>query len=124
DIADAISARHPQQSLYFDLAELRGYEYHTGVVFATYVNNYGEALAKGGRYDHIGEVFGRARAATGFDTDLKTLLALSRRAFPAPARVFAPAGDDAALQAKIQALRAAGTSVVVELKGQKESARE
>ncbi len=77
-----ISRSLSDQYCYFDLGELRGYEYHTGVVFAAYVPGYGEAISNGGRYDDIGEVFGRARATTGFDADLKILLAQGNR--PAP----------------------------------------
>lgn len=76
-LAQAISARFPQVTLYFDLAELRGYEYHTGVVFAALTPAFGQAIAKGGRYDDIGKVFGRARPATGFSADLKVLSELS-----------------------------------------------
>lgn len=77
DLANAISVRFPQVTLYFDLAELRGYEYHTGVVFAALTPAFGQAIAKGGRYDDIGKVFGRARPATGFSADLKVLAELS-----------------------------------------------
>jgi ATP phosphoribosyltransferase regulatory subunit len=80
DLAAAISARFPQVTLYFDLAELRGYEYHTGVVFAALTPAFGQAIAKGGRYDDIGKVFGRARPATGFSADLKILAELSDQA--------------------------------------------
>jgi len=80
DLAAAISARFPQVTLYFDLAELRGYEYYTGVVFAALTPALGQAVAKGGRYDDIGKVFGRARPATGFSADLKILAELSDQA--------------------------------------------
>jgi ATP phosphoribosyltransferase regulatory subunit len=76
-LAKAVNARFPQVTLYFDLAELRGYEYHTGVVFAALTPAFGQAIAKGGRYDDIGKVFGRARPATGFSADLKVLSELS-----------------------------------------------
>jgi len=76
-LAKAVSERFPQVTLYFDLAELRGYEYHTGVVFAALTPAFGQAIAKGGRYDDIGKVFGRARPATGFSADLKVLSELS-----------------------------------------------
>ena len=66
----------PELDIYFDLAELRGYHYHTGIVFAAYVPGHGQALANGGRYNDVGAVFGRARPATGFATDLKALMAL------------------------------------------------
>ena len=77
ELAEAVNARFPQVTLYFDLAELRGYEYHTGVVFAALTPAFGQAIAKGGRYDDIGKVFGRARPATGFSADLKVLSELS-----------------------------------------------
>jgi len=112
DIADAVAQAFPQQTLYFDLCELGGYEYHTGVIFSAYVAGYGEAIAKGGRYDAIGEAFGRARPATGFDADLKTLLALSSREFPEPRRIFSPGKPKPGLEAAINMLRAQGEVVV------------
>jgi ATP phosphoribosyltransferase regulatory subunit len=102
--------------LYFDLAELRGYHYHNGVVFAAYVKDHPRAVAQGGRYDGAGQVFGRARSATGFSMDLRALTPL----LPAQADrrgILAPYGADAALQAKIDALRGAGEIVIVELPG-------
>ena len=77
ELAGAVNARFPQVTLYIDLAELRGYEYHTGVVFAALTPAFGQAIANGGRYDDIGKVFGRARPATGFSADLKVLSELS-----------------------------------------------
>ena len=76
DLASRVQEAYPSASLYFDLGELRGYKYHTGVVFAAYVSGEGQAVAKGGRYDGIGAAFGRARPATGFSADLKVLLRL------------------------------------------------
>ena len=78
-IAREVTVQYPDIELYFDLGELRGYNYHTGVVFAAYVPGVGQAIAKGGRYDGIGKAFGRARPATGFSTDLKALLRLKTR---------------------------------------------
>ena len=103
-----------------DLAELHGYHYHTGVVFGAFVPQLGQEIARGGRYDDIGEVFGRARAATGFSTDLKQLADLSSCELHSPVRVLAPAIDDDALQAKIDTLRAEGYSVCKALPGQVE----
>jgi ATP phosphoribosyltransferase regulatory subunit len=57
----------------FDLAELRGYHYHSGVVFDAYCNGVAGAAARGGRYDEVGRAFGRARPATGFSIDLRSL---------------------------------------------------
>ena len=114
-IADAIAGFDADVKLYFDLGELRGYHYHTGAVFSAYVPGMGQAIAKGGRYDHIGEVFGRARSATGFSTDLAQLV--SRVALlPSAQRVFAPwtnTPEEAAnLAEKVQALRENGIVVV------------
>ncbi len=58
----------------FDLAELRGYGYHSGVVFSAYAGGRSRAIALGGRYDEVGKVFGRARPATGFSLDLRELI--------------------------------------------------
>lgn len=109
----------PDVPLHFDLAELRAYHYQTGVVFAAFVPGMGQEIARGGRYDHIGEVFGRARPATGFSADLKNLLAAGKVEVRAEQdKVFAPAGTDAALMNKIIELRAAGRIVIRELPGQ------
>lgn len=110
-MAAALAASHPGVALYFDLTELRGYHYHTGLVFAVYAPGARIELAKGGRYDHVGEAFGRARAATGFSADLKNLLAFFAGDVVRGA-VFAPAGEDAALRAAIADLRARGERVV------------
>ncbi|QKT04701.1 ATP phosphoribosyltransferase regulatory subunit [Ectothiorhodospiraceae bacterium 2226] len=114
-----VRAQQPEVPLHFDLAELRGYHYHTGAVFAAFVPGVGQAVAQGGRYDDIGKVFGRARPATGFSADLKTLLQAAPPA-PAAARgIFVPASDAAGLRARVQALRAQGERVVMGLPGQR-----
>ena len=75
EVSAALAARFKGLSLYFDLSELRGYGYHTGIVFAAYLADAGKVVAKGGRYDDIGGVFGRpGRAATGFSLDARSLL--------------------------------------------------
>ena len=84
EIAALLEQGNSGLSLNFDLAELRGYNYQTGMVFAIFVPGCGEEIARGGRYDAIGEVFGRARPATGFSTDLKTLLDLGQREYATP----------------------------------------
>ncbi len=104
--------------IYYDLAELRGYQYQTGVVFAAYVPGHGQEVARGGRYDNIGAVFGRARAATGFSADLKTLMTLAQPAAMPLHGIFAPGVDDAALRDEIVRLRTAGERVVCGLPGQ------
>lgn len=116
-VADGLERRLPGVTLHFDLGELRGYHYHTGVVFAAFLPWQGRSVAQGGRYDDIGRVFGRARPATGFSADLRELLALQAPQ-AAGGGVFAPAIEDGALADRIAELRAAGERVVVELPGQ------
>ncbi|MDO8263439.1 MAG: ATP phosphoribosyltransferase regulatory subunit [Gallionella sp.] len=99
-----------------DLADLRGYHYHSGMVFAAYHAGSHDAIALGGRYDDLGKSFGRARAATGFSMDLRQLYRLLPPQTVRPG-VCAPHLDDAALRDKITQLRAAGEAVVVDLLG-------
>jgi ATP phosphoribosyltransferase regulatory subunit len=116
----------PDVPVHFDLAELRGYHYKTGVVFAAFVPGSGEEIARGGRYDDIGKVFGRSRPAVGFSTDLKTLLNLGSglTADEQTGAVAAPWSDDAALRQAIAALRTQGRRVITLLPGQLGDARE
>jgi ATP phosphoribosyltransferase regulatory subunit len=120
-VAQAIAARHPDINIYFDLAELRGYHYHTGIVFAAYVPGCGEAVANGGRYDNVGRAYGRARPATGFATDLKTLVQLQPDNPARPAAIHAPVSPDPALAERIAALRAAGDVVICSLAGERDT---
>ena len=102
-----------------DLAELRGYHYHSGMVFAAYHAGSHDAIALGGRYDDVGKSFGRARPATGFSMDLRQLHGLlAKRVLPQAIR--APHMQDAALQEAITALRKQGEAVVVDLLGKSE----
>ncbi len=102
--------------LSFDLADLRGYHYHSGVVFAAYCDDSPAAVALGGRYDSIGERFGRSRPATGFSLDLRTLTRLSMPQ-TAPGAILAPWPENAALQTEVERLRANGEIVVAALPG-------
>ncbi|MDP3743400.1 MAG: ATP phosphoribosyltransferase regulatory subunit [Methylotenera sp.] len=95
----------------FDLSELRGYHYHSGIVFAAYAQGYKGPLALGGRYDEVGQSFGRARPATGFSLDLRGVATALPPAKSAMA-IFAPASDDKTLTTKIEVLRAEGYIVV------------
>jgi ATP phosphoribosyltransferase regulatory subunit len=104
------------KELCFDLAELRGYHYHSGVVFAAYAGARPEAIARGGRYDEVGRAFGRARPATGFTMDLRDLADMGNGDLR-PTRVPPLPAGDAALQAEVERLRAGGIIVVVELPG-------
>ena len=123
-VARRVQKRYPDAQLNFDLAELRGYHYHTGIVFTAYVPGNGQGIAFGGRYDNIGRAFGRSRPATGFSTDIKLLLALS--AFPATQSkgIYAPEKSDPALLQQIKKLRQRGEIVICRLPGQKGDAKD
>lgn len=124
ELARALRSRMPEVPLHFDLAELRGYRYERGVVFAAFVPGHGQEIARGGRYDGVGEAFGRPRAAIGFSTDLKTLVAMgSPDEDPPVVGIFAPSSDQPELHRKVRELRSAGERVVVELSGQSGDAR-
>lgn len=116
-VAAIVARKLPSLPLYFDLAELAGYHYYTGIVFSAFVPAYGRAVAHGGRYDGIGRAFGRARPATGFGADLRLLLALSPSQPAMTSGILAPDENDATLQSEIERLRAAGERVVLHLSG-------
>lgn len=102
--------------LSFDLADLRGYHYHSGVVFAAYGAGSPSALGLGGRYDQVGEAFGRGRPATGFSVDLRQLAA-GLPPVAAVGAVLAPLVADEGLHERIAALRNGGEVVVMALPG-------
>ena len=114
-VAMAVSSRFDELDVYFDLSELRGYAYHTGIVFAAYADDVRQVVAKGGRYDHIGQVFGRAdRGATGFSVNVRNLLEkvtlqrqMGRRVTVAPGLEVTPA-----LFREMQRLRSEGYVVL------------
>lgn len=119
-LAEELQRWIPEHSIHYDLAELRGYRYKTGVVFAAFVPGWGLEIARGGRYDDIGRVFGRARPAVGFSTDLKGLLLHGRgleERFRTTAPVYAPWSADTGLCQAIDRLRAAGRHVINALPG-------
>ncbi len=105
----------------FDLADLRGYAYYSGIRFAIY--GQGAELARGGRYDEVGAVFGRRRPAVGFSLDLKELVSVLPPR-PLKAAVRAPWADDASLRTAIVGLRAAGDTVVCVLPGHEHEVNE
>jgi ATP phosphoribosyltransferase regulatory subunit len=117
EVACDIRRQLPDLDIYFDLAELRGYHYHTGLVFAAYVLGCGQALANGGRYNDVGAVYGRARPATGFNTDLKALVALLPGAAVVGTAISMPDADDPALDQQVRELRAKGEVVINCLSG-------
>jgi len=106
-----------------DLADLRGLHYHSGVTFAAYVPGLPNAVARGGRYDHVGESFGRARPATGFSLDLRELARLMPTAKRQHA-IMAPWGIEAGLRKKIAELRVQGEIVIQRLPGHKNNTTE
>lgn len=118
-ISNQLSTKFPALSVSFDLSELRGYHYHTGMVFAAFIPEVGREIARGGRYDNIGEFFGRARAATGFSADLRVLAALcqSIRGGESEQLIYAPMTDDPSLTEMVRDLRAKGIAVVQQLPG-------
>ncbi|MEE9342926.1 MAG: ATP phosphoribosyltransferase regulatory subunit [Gammaproteobacteria bacterium] len=119
DIAERVQQALPEQLIYYDLAELRGYQYHTGLVFAAYIKGHGQEVARGGRYDDIGQHFGRARPAIGFSTDLAVLMKLGSRTYKQQQPgILAPSEADSQLQKKIRELRQSGERVVFSLPGQ------
>ncbi len=101
----------------FDLGELRGLHYHSGVVFAVYAGGWSNALALGGRYDEVGRAFGRARPATGFSMDLREIVAVTPVVEMGDAVIAPYLPQDAALQRRIAVLRKAGEVVIVDLPG-------
>jgi len=123
-ITSLVGKRADNVIINYDLAELRGYHYHTGFMFTAYSPGQGEGIAFGGRYDDIGAAFGRARPATGFSTDVKTLLALQKNSQQLTTAIFAPCDDDKTLSEKIDTLRAQGEVVVCALPDQTGGAKE
>jgi ATP phosphoribosyltransferase regulatory subunit len=125
-IADRIRNDFPSLPISFDFAELRGYHYHTGVVFAAFIPGVGKEIARGGRYDNIGAIFGRARPATGFSADLKQLALLGRHAAQdsKQQRILAPYMVNSTLNEKIRELRTQGHCVIQQLPEQIGAAKE
>jgi len=119
NVADRVQGRYPDLQLHFDLAELHSYHYENGLVFGAFHPGQGQALARGGRYDGIGEVFGRARPATGFSADLKRLLLSGEdgRDDHRGGGILAPAEDDPDLVELIDRLRQDGERVIQALPG-------
>jgi ATP phosphoribosyltransferase regulatory subunit len=120
NVARKLAINFPGLPISFDLSELRGYHYHTGMVFSAFVPEVGREIARGGRYDNIGAVFGRQRAATGFSADLKLLSTLGKNSngLCHDALIFAPSQDEPELHEKIRELRAEGKKVIQQLPGQ------
>ncbi len=122
-LAQHLKAVQPDVKISIDLADARGYAYYTGARFAIYSPSAGDAIARGGRYDEVGSVFGRNRPAVGFSLDIKDLVAAApKRSLHAAIR--APWGESAALREAIARLRAAGETVVCVLPGHENEVQE
>lgn len=122
-LAEHVQRAHPDVRIGFDLADLSGYAYYSGPRFALYAAGNPAALARGGRYDEVGAVFGRNRPAVGFSLDVKELAAVAPSQ-PAHAAVRAPWGESASLRAAVRSLREQGHSVVCTLPGHEHEAQE
>ena len=122
-LAGQLAHSHPELRIGFDLADMGGYGYYSGVRFAVYAPGAADALLRGGRYDEVGAVFGRNRPAVGFSTDLKVLAGCAP---PPPLRmaVRAPWRDDAELRVAIRLLRGQGEAVVCMLPGHEQESDE
>ena len=123
-VANGVQQRFPDILIHCDLSELRGYEYHTGLVFAAFLPGQGRDIARGGRYDDIGSVFGVARPATGFSADLLNLFHLSGLNSPVKAAILAPNQKDEGLQQFIKQLREQGERVINDLSDGESSAQQ
>jgi len=115
-LAAHLRTAFPSLRLGFDLSDMSGYAYYSGPRFAIYGAGSSDALARGGRYDEVGAVFGRNRPAVGFSLDLKSLAEVAGPS-PVPRAIRAPWGEDPALRAAVRRLREAGEIVLAMLPG-------
>lgn len=122
-LASHLKRDHPGVSLGFDLSDMSGYAYYSGTRFAVYGSSSSEALARGGRYDEVGAVFGRRRPAVGFSLDLKVLAEHAPEP-PRASAVRAPWGEDLKLRAAVRRLREAGETVLCVLPGHEHEGQE
>jgi ATP phosphoribosyltransferase regulatory subunit len=118
-----VRAAHPAIEVGFDLSDMSGYAYYSGVRFSVYAAGSTDALLRGGRYDEVGAVFGRNRPAVGFSLDLRQL-STAMPVAPLRAAIRAPWSEDAGLRAAIRALRADNETVVCALPGHEHEAQE
>ncbi|NQY27466.1 MAG: ATP phosphoribosyltransferase regulatory subunit [Piscirickettsiaceae bacterium] len=114
-VADMTAKRLPNIAMNFDLAELRGYHYHTGIVFAAYQLGSADAIAMGGRYDDIGADFGHAQPATGFSMDLKSLVSQMKASSNQAQAETVEWSDDEQQKQKVEQMRSQGKVVIYNL---------
>jgi ATP phosphoribosyltransferase regulatory subunit len=122
-LASHLKRDHPGVSLGFDLSDMSGYAYYSGTRFAVFGGSSSDALARGGRYDEVGAVFGRRRPAVGFSLDLKVLAEHAPEP-PRASAVRAPWGEDLKLRAAVRRLRDTGETVVCVLPGHENEGQE
>ena len=123
-VVQSLQRKYPHTLINCDLSELRGYSYHTGLVFAAFLPGQGSEIARGGRYNDVGKVFGNARPATGFSADLLNLYQLCGGDGGSFSAILAPDQDDVDLTEAIRQLRTEGERVVVDLTDGKVGANE
>lgn len=116
-LAQTVSEQYPDVEVMADLADLHGYEYHSGMMFSAYAQGSANALMRGGRYDNVGELFGRPRPATGFSTDLRELVQFAPLAQGKSLAIRAQWNEDRGLEAEVRRLRDLGEIVVQILPG-------
>jgi len=122
-----VQQTHPDVRIGIDLSDLGGQDYYSGIRFSVMGTAASQVLASGGRYDHVGRVFGRERPAVGFSLDLKALSLALHRSGPAPMprpAIRAPWSADAGLRAAVRGLRSRGETVVCILPGHEQEAQE
>jgi ATP phosphoribosyltransferase regulatory subunit len=122
-LCSAITNLPNSPQLNLDLSDLKGYQYHSGVMFAAYVEGLPVAIARGGRYDMIGKAFGRSRPATGFSLDIMTLARISKKDSRKTA-ILAPWSNDQTLSQEIAELRSQGQVVIQLLPGHEQDGDE
>jgi ATP phosphoribosyltransferase regulatory subunit len=118
-----VARAHPQVRVTFDLADLSGYAYYSGARFALYAQAHPAPLARGGRYDEVGAVFGRNRPAVGFSLDVRELAAAAP-GNGAHAAIRAPWSQSSGLREAVRRLRAQGHTVVCTLPGHEQETQE
>ena len=117
-VVEAVQSRFPDTLIHCDLSELRGYSYHTGLIYAAFLPGQGKEIARGGRYDDVGSVFGNARPATGFSADLINLYQLSGVLSKSEPGILAPSDDDHELEKIIKTLRKDKQRVIIDVSGE------
>jgi ATP phosphoribosyltransferase regulatory subunit len=115
-LSQHLRSAYPDVRIGYDLSDMGGNSYYSGMRFAVYGAGCSDALARGGRYDEVGAIFGRNRPAVGFSLDLKPL-AEAAGPSAAPSAVRAPWGEDPALRAAVRRLRESGHTVLAMLPG-------